>query len=175
MKDLAELAFAPLVGLPMFGLHRASSVLIVQFGEARVIDGLNGDRTVGAFALHVSCAWRLSEGQVIRVASGDLFTPVDPDADLETFDWDVPGANWWDVKVAEFLADHSTPLVVTTFVCDDLSGVRLVLTDGVELEVFPNSSAAPHVDSEYWRVLRPGESDVHIVAGTFGIVMDQET
>ncbi len=175
MKDLAEVAFAPLVGLPMFGMHRASSILTVQFGEPRAIGGVHGDRTVGAFALHVSCAWRLSDAQTIRVASADLFTPADPDADLETFDWDVPGANWWDVRVAEFLADHPTPPVVTTFVCDDLAGVRLVLTDGVELEVFPNSSAAPHVDTEYWRVLRPGEPDAHIVAGTFGIVMEQES
>jgi len=173
MRDLAEVAFAPLVGLPMCGMHRASSVLTVQFGEPRVIDGVNGDHPVGAFALHVSCPWRLSEAQVIRVASGDLFTPVDPEADLETFEWDVTGANWWDVKVAEFLAEHSTSLVVTTFVCDDLSGVRLVLSEGVELEVFPNSSRAPHVDTEYWRVLRPGESDAHIVAGTFGIVMEE--
>jgi hypothetical protein len=74
-----------------------------------------------------------------------------------------------------FLAARTSPLVVTTFVCDDVSGVRLVFADGAELEVFPNSSPAPHVDSEYWRVLRPGEDDAHIVAGTFGLVLEPST
>ena len=167
----AEAAFAPLVGLTAWGFDRASDILMVQFGEARASE--SGTRTVGAYAFHVSCAWRLTDNGAIAVASGDLFTPADPDADLETFAWDEPGANWWDARMQAFLAARASPLVVSTFVCDDVSGVRLVFSDGAELEVFPNSSPAPHVDSEYWRVLRPGEDDAHIVSGTFGLVLEQ--
>ena len=171
----AEAAFAPLAGLTAWGFARASAMLTVQFGDARALSDGDRRRTVGTYALHVSCAWRLTDNGTIAVASGDLFTPVDPDADLETFDWDVPGANWWDARMEAFFAARQAPLVVGTFVCDEVSGVRLVFHDGVELEVFPNSSPAPHVDSEYWRVLRPGEDDAHIVAGTFGLVLEQST
>jgi hypothetical protein len=173
MKDLAEAAFAPLVGLAAWGFARETDVLVVHFGHVRTITDNGGERRVGAYALRVSCAWRLVAAGAIAAASGDLFTPADPDADLETFAWDAPGASWWDARIDSFVAAHSQPLAVTTFVCDDMAGVRLVLTDGVELEVFPNSSPAPHVESEYWRVLRPGELDAHIVAGTFGIVLEQ--
>ena len=171
----AEAAFAPLVGLTAWGFSRVSDILMVQFGDARTQGDGDERRPVGTYALHVSCAWRLTNAGAIAVASGDLFTPADPDADLETFAWDLPGANWWDARMDSFLAARTSPLVVTTFVCDDVSGVRLVFADGAELEVFPNSSPAPHVDSEYWRVLRPGEDDAQIVAGTFGLVLEQST
>lgn len=175
MKDQAEAAFAPLVGLPVWGLARDGDVLTVQFGASRPPSDGQGSRNAGEYALHVSCAWRLVTGSTIVAASGDLFTPADADADLETFAWDIPGASWLDLRLQAFIDAHRAPPVVNTFVCDDVFGVRLALTDGVELEVFPNSSAAPHVDTEFWRVLRPGEPDAHIVAGTFGIVLEQST
>lgn len=157
---------APLVGLPVWGPRRDADLLSLQFGESRQVDGV----AAGALTLQIACAWRIAGPTSILVASGDLFTPVLEDADLETFDWDVPGASWWDFRmaneVAPLFAENPT---VTTFLADSYGGVRLVCTAGVEIELFPNSSAAPHVETEFWRLYRAGESDQHVVVGTNGV------
>jgi hypothetical protein len=158
------------MGLPMWGASRAANMLTLQFGKPRQSESLNGPGSAGDYALHVSCSWRLAGATGILVASGDLFTPADPDADLETFDWDIAGASWWDVRMRElFEAQAASPPTVTTFVADALGGFRLVLSGGLELEVFPDSAPVPHVETEYWRLLRPGLADPHVVVGTTGI------
>jgi len=166
----AESALAPLVGLPLWMAERDRDVVAFQFGPRRTIDDGDGARDVGEYALRVSCAWRLADATGILAASGDLFTPADPDADIESFDWEVPGATWLDLRLRRFTEAHvAEPPVVATFLADAVGGFRIVLSGGIELETFPNSSAAEHVETEFWRLLRPGEADAHIVAGTFGI------
>jgi hypothetical protein len=166
--DLTQ-ALAPLVGLPLWGPARASNMLSLQFGPAghspaaRVPNG-----AAGAYALHVFCAWRLARGGAILAASGDLFTPADPDEDLETFDYDRPGATWWDERLAAYFGGGGAP-AVTAADADALGGVRLALDDGAVLELFPNSAPAPHYETEFWRLLRPGRPDPHLVVGTWGV------
>lgn len=164
----AEHVLAPLVGLPMWGAARERDETIVRLGGRKTID----TREVGEYELRILCAWRLSDSTGIVAGSGDLFTPADPDAEFESFDWEPPGSTWLDVRLERFAEAHASAApVVTTFVADPVGGFRLVLTDGVELDVFPNSSPAEHVETEFWRLTRPGEGDVEIVAGTFGIVL----
>ena len=161
-----ERALAPLVGLRMWGASRDADLLIMQFSEA--VAG-SGARNSGTYSLHVASAWRIAGPTSILVASGDLFTPSNPEAELETFDWDVRGASWWDARMEELARAQEAPPTVTTYLADSLGGFRLVCTAGIELEVFPNSSAAPHVETEFWRLVRPGLPDPHVVVGTSGI------
>lgn len=143
--------------------------MTVQFA-AQQSDRGNGSGDGGRFALHVACPWRMAGPTSIIVGSGDLFTPSDADAELETFDWDVSGASWWDKRMQELTPTLiDTTVAVTTFVADSLGGFRLVCTGGFELEVFPNSSPAPHVETEFWRLIQPGRTEPDIVVGTSGI------
>jgi hypothetical protein len=143
--------------------------LIVQF-KAQQEGAGDGSDDGGGYELQVACSWRMAGPTSIIVGSGDLFTPSDADAELETFDWDVSGASWWDKRMEELrptLTD--TTVAVMTFVADSLGGFRLVCTGGIELEVFPNSSPAPHVETEFWRLIQPGRTEPDIVVGTSGI------
>jgi hypothetical protein len=167
-------ALAPLVGLPLWGPARASNMLSLQFGPAPHAAAAGAPaRGAGAYALHVFCAWRLARGGAILAASGDLFTPADPDEDLETFDYDRPGATWWDDRLAAYFAAGHAPAVADA-AADALGGVRLTLDDGAVLELFPNGAPAPHYETEFWRLLRPGRPDPHLVVGTSGVELAAE-
>ena len=175
LREIVERALAPLVGLPMWGAARAANMLTLQFGSTSA-DAANGGPAHGEYALQVSCAWRIATATEILVASGDLFTPADPDAELETFDWDVKGATWWDARMRDLAESYAaSSLTVATFVADALGGFRLVLAGGVELEIFPDSAPAPHVETEYWRLFRPRFSDPHVVVGTTGVELVHES
>ena len=143
----------------------------MQLGESRRV----GDVEVGAYTLQVACAWRIAGPTTILVASGDLFTPADADAELETFDWDVPGASWWDSRMQEVADSLAGTVTITTFLADSYGGLRLVCTGGMEIELFPNSSPAPHVESEFWRLTRSGDSEQCVVVGSAGIELVQPT
>jgi hypothetical protein len=171
LKDIVERVLAPLVGLRLWGLTRRADLLSLQFGEPREIDG----QSVGSYTLHVACAWRIADATSIVAGSGDLFTPADPDADLESFDWDVEGASWWDARITELSRLLADPVMLTTFLADSYGGVRLVCTRGIEVELFPNSSPAPHVETEFWRVVRSGQSDDFVLVSTSGIELVQPT
>ena len=140
-------------------------MLSLQFGDRRFV----AEREVGTYSLQVACAWRIAGPNAILVASGDLLTPADPEAVLESFDWDLPGASWWDVRMNDVAISLGSTTVVSTFLADSYGGVRLVCTGGIEIEIFPNSSPAPHVETEFWRLLRPGETENHVVVGTSGV------
>jgi len=130
---------------------------------------------VGAYTLQVACAWRIANSTKILAGSGDLFTPADPDAELESFDWDAEGASWWDVGMKEVSQLLDAPVVVSTFIADSYGGVRIVCTRGLEVELFPNSSPAPHVETEFWRLVLNGQADDYVLVGTTGIELVQPT
>lgn len=146
-------------------------MLWLQFGERRMRPDIQlGRREVGAYTLHVSCPWRLVGPEALVVASGDLFTPADPLADLADFDWEAPGANWCDVRLQAFItATADAPLAVSAVSADELGSLRLFLGDEFVLDIFPDSSPAAHVESEFWRLLQPGSGAPHFVVGSEGI------
>ena len=171
LKDEIERGLAPLIGQPLWDAGRDSAMLWLQLGERRMRPDVQlGRREVGAYALHVSCPWRLVGPEGLVVASGDLFTPADPLADLEDFEWDAPGANWCDVRLQAFIAATAdAPLAVSVVSADELGSLRLFFGDQFVLDVFPDSSYAAHVESEFWRLLQPGSGAPHFVVGSAGI------
>jgi hypothetical protein len=164
VKEEIERALAA----PVWDAGRAGAMLWVQLGGKRVrAPDERGARVVGEYALHVSCAWRLVSPDGILVASGDMFTPADADSDPETFAWDERGANWCDVRLRAFVeATADSPLPVVSATADEMGGVRLALAEGITLEVFPDSSHAEHVETEFWRLLQPGLALPHFVVGS---------
>src|SRR5207244_1765048 len=109
LKEIVERILAPLVGLRLSRPSREGDLLSLQFGERREVDG----QSVGAYTLIIACAWRIAGPTTILAGSGDLLTPADPDAQLETFDWDVDGASWWDVRMSEVARLFADTVVVT--------------------------------------------------------------
>lgn len=170
LKDIVERVLAPLVGLRLWGPRRDADLLTLQLGGPHAA----GNGEVGAYTLQIACAWRIAGPATILVASGDLFTPADESGELETFDWDVPGASWWDIRMNEVAsALKAGSVIVTTFLADSYGGVRLVCTDGIEVELFPNSSPAPHVETEFWRLSRMGEPEHFLSVGSSGVELVQ--
>ena len=84
-------------------------------------------------------------------------------------------ASWWDLRMDDIGRLLEQPVIITTFLADSYGGVRLVCTTGIEVELFPNSSSAPHVETEFWRVVRAGQSDDFVLVSTSGIELVQPT
>lgn len=157
------------MGLRVWGPERQADLLLLQFGERHTVD----QEEVGSYSLQIACAWRIAGPTEILVASADLFTPADESSELESFDWDVPGASWWDLRMTDVSARLASGVAVTTFLADSYGGVRLVCSGGIEIELFPNSSPAPHVESEFWRLSRASEPDHYVAVGTSGVELVQ--
>jgi hypothetical protein len=176
VKAEIEQALAPIVGLPIWAAGREADLLWLQIGARRRIPADGGEREVGTYTLHVACPWRLATVDRVVVGSGDLLTPADPDEELETFDWDMPGASWLDVRLAEITVAHeSDPPVVLAVAADDLGGIRLSLTAELVLELFPTSTPTGHVSTEFWRLLQPGSGAPGFAVGTFGTESEPES
>jgi hypothetical protein len=173
LKADIEAALRSLVGLPMWGPTRAANMLSLQFGEPRLAPTRRDPtREAGERALNMFCPWRLVRGRELIAGSGDLYTPADAEADLESFDWDARGATWWDRRLGQFFAAQGEPLVVRDALADPIGGFTLSFDGNVRIEVFPASAAAPHVETEHWRLFGPGTSEAHFVVTADGIYRD---
>lgn len=169
MKEEIEGELSRLLGLPVWSAGRSADLLQLQIGERFGVDGA----AIGAFALHVACPWRLTNAERVLVGSGDLFTPSDAEAELETFDWDEPGANWLDLRLAELWDGAGTaPPEVIGVQADAFGGFRLALDQERLLEVFPNSTPTGHVSTEFWRLVSRRSTPPEFAVGTFGIIRE---
>lgn len=163
-----ERTLAVLVGLPLWASGRAA-LQWFQFGARQVVmDVRGGRREAGTYALHVDCAWRLVEAGRIVVGSGDRFYRAggDPYHDLDDFDWDRPGDNRCDERMAQFFEQHDEDALTIVGVQADASGgLRLRFRGGCALEVFPVDS----LPDEFWRLLQPAAATPHFVVTGLGI------
>src|SRR5690349_7130384 len=101
MEDDIVQALHPLVGQVLWNAGRTTNLEWFHFCQKREVQGRLGEvNLVGEYALHVQCAWRVTNRRVIVVASGDRFFPAGyPFEDIQDFDWDAPGSNRCDEKV----------------------------------------------------------------------------
>lgn len=151
---------APLIRLPLRCIGRAADLLWVHFGEFREIpDRKGGTRTVGEWALHVQCPWRITRPPTILVARGDCFYEAGSD---EPYDWDAAGESRFDRCAAPLNREfESSPPRVEAVVVDAVGGFSLRLAGGCIFEVFPDDSTGGH--SEHWRFFQPGRDERHFV------------
>lgn len=153
-------ALAPLVGLPLRCIGRAADLLWVHFGEFREIpDRKDGTRTVGEWALHVQCPWRIARSASIFVARGDCFYTADGD---EPYDWDAGGESRFDRCAALLNREfESSPPRVAAVIVDAVGGFSLRLDSGDTFEAFPDDCTGS--DNEHWRIFRPDRDERHFV------------
>jgi hypothetical protein len=134
-------------------------LLWIQFGELRESLSPRGQlRTVGEWALHIQCPWRIRQRTNLVVASGDFYyssagEPLD--------DWDSPGNSKFDVTAATLEGELSaSPPSVTSIRIDEVGGFTIELTNDYRLDVFPDRSI---LNTEHWRLFQPGIDQSHFV------------
>jgi hypothetical protein len=76
-------ALSQLIGLPLTAARRAADMRTFQFGKLRAVDR----GSVGDFALHVQCPWRIEGPGGIVTGRLDLWEPVEENAPFDD-DWD---------------------------------------------------------------------------------------
>jgi hypothetical protein len=111
-----EAALAPLIGLPLWSSGSAADLHWFQFGARCEVTAQFGPRkgtrrTVGEYALHVQCEWRL-----LGTTGNVLATRGHSDS--------------WD----------DSSYVVEAIHADERGGLRIRLSDGFMLEVIPDDA-----------------------------------
>ena len=161
--DAVQQALTPLVGLPLRSLGRTANLLWLHFGEMHevAVPG-GGTKTVGDWAIHVQCAWRLCRHGHIEVAYRDYYySPVGDALD----DWETPGKNRFDQQAASLVAGFETSAPqVLSFTTDDVSGFSLALSGDYRLDVFPDDSSSDDYSEHWlWRLFAPASDREHFV------------
>lgn len=166
MREIIETEMDKIIGLKLRSAGRASNLFWLEIGELISITRRGKTEEVGEYALHIQCAWRITEGYKILVASHDFYLPHSEWEDQETeFDWDVQGNNRFDERIAALINDIEEKFIITAIEPDHLGGFKLQLGETHILEVFPNSSDDDEY-SEFWRLFkRDGDSGHFVVSG----------
>ena len=167
MKDQIEAALTGLIGKALWGAGRAGDVIWLHFGEQEtVVTWRDTIKEVGEYALHLQCAWRITSTLGIHVGSQDIHYPAGKPLREEDFDVDLdqPGANRCDEKLSSLFKDQGE-LLVDGISADSLGGFRLLLSNGVTLEAFPDNSR----EGEFWRLFQPSKGIRHFVVTGGGI------
>jgi hypothetical protein len=167
MKAQIERAASVLAGRSLWTFRRTADLAVFQFGEKRQVKTFHGETVeVGEYALHVQCAWRLSQGDRVITGNGDLYDPVVIQSEKSdpNFDWKKQPTRV--DKLMQSMFEHGTrQLVVQSVEVGVAANLRIQLERGFFLEIFPNYSAV----DEYWRLLKPGKDEPHFVVTGNGI------
>lgn len=161
----AEVALSQLVGLPFLYAGAAGTLLWVHFGdEVEIPDMRGGARTVGAWALHIDCPWRITGLDGVLTGSGDYWEPpaLGEDGRDENFDA-YNDRTRFDVQIRNFVSEFRGACVKNIAV-DSAGGFRLSIGRWNSLEAFPVNSQ----DIECWRLFQPGNSTDHFVVTGIG-------
>ena len=157
----------PLKGLQLSIARRAADMRALHFGRVTVTE----KGSVGEFALHIQCPWRIEGPEGILTGRSDLWEPIDGvgERDWDGWDYDTDG-NLQDQRLNTLLGNYdprtqssvnsSGLLTVAEIEADDLGGMTVVLSGGYRLVVFPAGSTG-----EDWRLLQFPERQHLVVAG----------
>lgn len=167
MSTLAETIgrqLTPLVGLRLAVARRAADLRVLHFGQMHVVDR----GSVGDYALHIQCPWRLEGSTGIVTGRSDLWEPIEPlhGGDLEA--WRYEHGNLQDLRIQGCLggqdpttgssANAGSLLVVESVAGDNFGGAELRMSGGYRLVLFPDGSRG-----EDWRLFDPNTDDPHFV------------
>jgi len=168
MKRVAEAIIdqlKPLIGRRLAIARRAADLRNFQFGQIRAVER----GTVGEYALHIQCPWRLEGPDGILTGRDDLWQPAET---IEDADWDSwhyeRNKNLQDRQLGALLGGHdpvtrsfvnqTEHLVVGEVRADNCGGVMILLSGGYRLVLFPAG-----LRGEDWRFFRPGTEEPHFV------------
>jgi hypothetical protein len=147
-------ALSQIIGLPLTAVRRAADMRTFQFGTL-----WPGDRgSVGDFALHVQCPWRIERPDGIVTGRLDLWEPVEDNAPFDE-NWDYEKSpNLQDARVKQWLAQHESSLVVKSVDADEFGGAAISFDQGFVLRLFPAGTRG-----EDWRLFQPKPNAPHLV------------
>ena len=143
-----------IIGLPLTAARRAADMRTFQFGTLRAVER----GSVGDFALHVQCPWRIEGPDGIVTGRLDLWESVEEDIPLEQ-NWNYEQSpNLQDTLVERWLAEHKGALVVQSVDADEFGGASISLSQDFVLRMFPAGARG-----EDWRLFRPNGDLPHLV------------
>ncbi|MGO4888030.1 hypothetical protein ACJ2A9_09755 [Anaerobacillus sp. MEB173] len=168
MKEVISSELGKLVGLKFQDAGRSSNLFWLGFGDIIQIIRRGKTEVSAEYALHIQCSWRIIMKNKIIVASRDFYSPSsEGDGEIEDFDWDLQGNNRFDEQIKTFIRDKGR-LKVEKIESDDVGGLKVFLSDGYKLEIFPDSSEDDE-RSEHWRFFNRKENSPHFVVTGMGI------
>lgn len=137
-----------------------------QFGKIR--PHASGKGTVGDFALHIQCSWRLVRNDCILTGSTDYYEPAVEGEDVDLDDHRSGNLqrcrlrevfSTYDEKTRSLISETDPP-IVTAVHADPFGGLDLELSGGLRLQVFASGSRG-----EDWRFFSPGADHHFVVEG----------
>ena len=168
MRAAIEVELGKIKDLKLQYAGRSSDLFWLGFGEIVQIIRRGKTEETAEYVLHLQCSWRITLDNKIVVASDDFYSPNSKWDELnEDFDWDIQGNNRFDERIKTFLNDNGR-LMVERIEADDVGGFVAILSNGYNLEVFPDSSEDDG-DSENWRFFNRKENSPHFVVSGDGI------
>ena len=115
------------------------------------------------YALHIQCSWRIAKGYKIVVGSRDFYSPrTGLKSENEHFEWDIQGNNRFDERIESFIKDINEHTIVERVDSDEVGGLKIFLSQGYLLEVFPDTSEDDEY-SEFSRLFKQKEDSSHFV------------
>jgi len=164
VADQVQQHLRPLIGLPLSVTRRTADLRNFQFGEMKAV----GIGTVGEWALHIQCPWRIEGPQGIVTGRSDLWKPAVIHGDVDWDSWDYEKGNLQDKRIFDLLggldpeprsySNTTGSLIVESVTADDFGGAAIHLSGGYRLVLFPAGS-----EGEDWRVFRPATGEPHFV------------
>jgi hypothetical protein len=151
-----------LVGLVLSIARRAADMRVLHFGAVQQVEG----GTVGQYALHIQCPWRLDGPVGVITGSEDLWERASGDT---PFDWNYEDSpNLQDSRLAEVLRGYDTDtqshintsglLEVTHIEASVAGDATIYLSGGYRLVLFPCGTRR-----EAWRIFSPEAEAIHFI------------
>lgn len=168
--ELCELS--RLIGQQVNYIGRASNMLDIHFGEDVVVTTRLGTKTVGTYALHVQCPWRIINlsKKGIHLGSLDFYSPSDKvkagqNFSYKSFTWDVRGQNLFDEKAQKWFSGLEG-VTVTAAKMNRFGDAKIDLSNGDRIEMFVTATDK----GECWRLFLSEKSTTElIVEGNCGL------
>ncbi len=165
-KAQVTLSLSKLIGLPLAIARDAADMKNFHFGV--VGPHSSGKGTVGQYALHIQCPWRICGAEGIVTGLMDHYEPTEIDGEVALEDGRY--GNLQRARLGGLLGSYDEGtrswvngtghLIVEEVLTYDLGGFELVLSGGFRLQVLPCGSRG-----EDWRFFAPGSDDHLVIDG----------
>lgn len=169
MREAIRSQIGKLIGLNLQYAGRASNLFWLGFGELISVTRRGKTEELAEYALDIQCSWRIIKDNKILVGSRDFYSPrTGWNEENDDFDWDVQGNNRFDERIESFIENTKEHVAVERVEPDEVGGLKIFLSQGYLLEVFPDTSEDDEY-SEFWRFFNRRENSPHFVVTGNGI------
>ena len=167
LSDLIRSHLMVLSGLQVRYIGRSGNMGWIGFGQDVSLAGpKNSVRVVAKYAIHIQCAFRVLTKDSVLFGSSDMYEPADNTIPYSDFDWDVLGANYYDVCAQRLSTEFGdNKVIVTRIEVTTYGDVSIMLSNNMVIEVFIDNGT----NSESFRFFEPGNKDSHVVVTGHGI------